>query len=136
MNRSLSDPAVYGGGIQEHRRHRGSFETSGELLSRISQKESEARKLLYHPLHRTAQGNILLLGFLPTQLEESLSRRKVLLGEAYQGTASHAQTGSPDHKSPAFKTGQGGKAQGGVKLENPANLRIQFRLKTTLDKKM
>ena len=62
-----------------------------------------------------------MLGFLPTQLEESLSRRKVLLGESYLGTTSYAQTGSPDHKSAAFKTSQGGKDQGGVKLENPGN---------------
>ena len=124
MHRTFSDPAVYGGGLQEHGWHRGSFETSENLLTQISQRKFEASEYLHHPIHRITQGNRLSLGFLPTQLEESLSRRKVLLGDAYQGTPSYAQAGNPDYKSTTVKTSQGGASreiQGGVKLENPEN---------------
>ena len=50
MNKSLSDSVIYGGSVQEHRRNRGSYLTAGELITRISQRESLAGEFVHYPL--------------------------------------------------------------------------------------
>ena len=82
MHRTYSDPALYGGSIPEYSRYRGSFETSGKLLSRIGKGKFTTSQFIPHPLYRTAQGSRLSLGFLPSQIEGTLSR-----GAAYKRAA-------------------------------------------------
>ena len=97
MNKSFSDSAIYGGSVQEHRRNRGSYTTSGELVTRISLRESLAGEFVHYPLYKSGKGSRLSLGFLPSQLEGPLSRRKEVLGESHKGATPHSQRGSEDY---------------------------------------
>ena len=121
MHRTYSNSEIYGGGLLEYSRHRGSVEAAGELLSRTSQGKSETSEHLHYVIHRTSQRDRLSVGFLPSQLEETLSKREILLGTSPQGTTTHAQAGGENNK-PAVatpSTSRENSTQGGVKLEAP-----------------
>ena len=122
MHRTSSDSAVYGGGLQKYSRHRGGYETSGKLLTQLGQRKFTTGQPLHHPVYRLAQGDRFSLGFLPTQIEEALSRREELLGSPYPGTPTHASPGNTDNKPTATETSQSGEHQGtqrGIKIEIP-----------------
>ena len=121
MNRSYSNSELYGAGLPEYSRYRGSTEVAGELLSRTSQGKLETSEPLHYFIHRSSQRSRLSIGFLPSQLEETLSRRKSLLGTPPKGTPAYAQTGGENHKPTAATSSTGGenKSQRRVKQEDP-----------------
>ena len=60
-----------------------------------------------------------MVSFLPSQLEESLSRREELLGKPHQGIASYPSASSQDNKPTTTASSKGGEIQRGIKLEDP-----------------
>ena len=126
MNRSFSDSELYGGGLPEHCGYRGSSKVARELLSRTSQGKPETSESIYYFIHRSSQGGRLSIGFLPTQLEEALSRRESLLGTPPKGATAYAPAGGAHYKPATPSPSSGGeiKIQRGIKQENPEPLVI------------
>ena len=121
MNRSFSNSELYGGGLPKYRWNRGSTEVVGELLSRAGQGKPETSESLYYLVHRSSQGSRLSIGFLPSQLEEALSRRESLLGTPPKGASAYAQTSNQNYKPAVATPSTGGEneSQGRIKQENP-----------------